>query len=78
MADPYLDPRGYRPFNSDSQDGKPSLASTADVLAVYEEAVQEPLVECLNLDSLYCAAQLDHTDRPEARILREDFCSSGE
>lgn len=83
-SDPYLDPRGYRPFNLDKSDNKDPnttsqpLAATADVLKVYEQAVQEPMVECVNLDSLYCSAQLEDTDRPEARLLREDFSSSGE
>lgn len=52
------------------------LAATAPVLKIYEEAVQEPVVECGNIDSLYSQAQLDDTDRYDARILREDFCST--
>ncbi|PWN51307.1 hypothetical protein IE53DRAFT_368189 [Violaceomyces palustris] len=52
------------------------LASTAPVLQCYEEAVQSPLAECSNLDSLYSGAQLDDTDRYDARVLREDFCST--
>ncbi len=52
------------------------LASTAPVLKIYEEAVQEPGVECRNIDSLYSQAQLDGSDRYDARILREDFCST--
>ncbi len=56
--------------------GRVPLASTAPVLKIYEEAVQEPGVECRNIDSLYSQAQLDDSDRYDARILREDFCST--
>lgn len=52
------------------------LAATADILRCYEEAVQEPLVECNNLDALYTHAQDDTSDRFDARVLREDFCST--
>lgn len=54
----------------------PTLAATADILRCYEEAVQEPMVECTNLDALYTNAQPDDTDRPDAVLLREDFCST--
>ena len=53
------------------------IAATADVLRCYEEAVQEPLVECVNLDGLYTKSQDKHSDRLDAEILREDFCSTG-
>lgn len=53
------------------------IAATADVLRCYEEAVQEPLVECVNLDGLYTNSQDKHSDRRDAEILREDFCSTG-
>lgn len=77
-------PTDARLFNfnhaaASSSNGAPSTqASRADALSVYSDAVQTPDVECGNLDSLYCDAQADDTDRPEARVLREDFCSSGE
>ncbi|KAK0550444.1 hypothetical protein OC846_003641, partial [Tilletia horrida] len=54
----------------------PPLAATADIMKIYEEAVQEPLIEVTNLDSLYSQVQLEDTDRYDARILREDFCST--
>ncbi len=57
-------------------DWSSTQAARADVLKCYEEAVQEPLIECTNIDSLYASAQLDDTARPEARLLREDFCST--
>ncbi|PWY98625.1 hypothetical protein BCV70DRAFT_201945 [Testicularia cyperi] len=84
MSDPAQDPFAHaRPNWSQSaltQGGTSTdqlpLAATADVLKCYEEAVQEPLVECVNLDSLYSGAQLDSSDRFDARILREDFCST--
>ena len=60
-----------------SDSAKPPLASTAPVLQCYEEAVQEPLVEVTNLDSLYSQVQLEGSDRFDARIMREDFCSTG-
>jgi hypothetical protein len=63
--------------SSVSGDWSQTLAGRADALAVYSDAVQEPDVECSNLDSLYCGSQHDDTDRAEARVLREDFCSSG-
>ncbi|EPQ29805.1 uncharacterized protein PFL1_02478 [Pseudozyma flocculosa PF-1] len=56
--------------------GRAPLAATAPILRCYEEAVQEPVVECGNLDSLYSHAQLEDSDRSEARVLREDFCST--
>ena len=59
-----------------SGEGEP-LAATADILRVYEEAVQEPMVECTNLDALYTNAQPDDSDRQDAIVLREDFCSTG-
>lgn len=55
--------------------GEP-LAATADVLRCYEEAVQEPMVECTNLDALYTNAQAPDSDRMDAEVLREDFCST--
>lgn len=59
-----------------SGEGEP-LAATADILRVYEEAVQEPMVECINLDALYTNAQAASSDRENAQVLREDFCSTG-
>mgnify|MGYP006981856182 CR=1 FL=1 len=56
---------------------KAPLAATADVLRCYEEAVQEPMVECVNLDGLYTNAQDEGSDRVNALVLREDFCSTG-
>lgn len=58
-------------------DGPATLAATADVLRCYEEAVQEPMVECVNLDGLYTNAQEEGSDRIDAVVLREDFCSTG-
>ena len=57
--------------------GDAPLAATADVLRCYEEAVQEPMVECVNLDGLYTNAQDEGSDRVNALVLREDFCSTG-
>lgn len=57
-------------------DWKQTQAARADVLKCYEEAVQEPMLECTNLDSFYCGAQQDGSPVPEARLLREDFCST--
>ena len=37
------------------------IAATADVLRCYEEAVQEPMVECMNLDGLYTNAPVSYT-----------------
>ncbi|KAE8244829.1 hypothetical protein A4X13_0g6220 [Tilletia indica] len=54
----------------------PPLAATADIMKIYEEAVQEPMIEVTNLDSLYSQVQHDDTDRYDAKILREDFCST--
>ncbi|KAK0528431.1 hypothetical protein OC835_004666 [Tilletia horrida] len=54
----------------------PPLAATADIMKIYEEAVQEPLIEVTNLDSLYSHCQHEGTDRYDAKILREDFCST--
>ena len=68
------DPR-HRGFAGAAAGAAP-LAATADILRCYEEAVQEPLVECNNLDALYTHAQDDSSDRFDARILREDFCST--
>lgn len=59
-------------------DSGQTAASRANALEVYEDAVQEPLLECTNLASMYYGAQEIGSKRPEARILREDFCSSGE
>jgi hypothetical protein len=58
--------------------GKGTVASSANALEVYEDAVQEPLLECTNLASMYYGAQEIGSRRPEAKVLREDFCSSGE
>ncbi|KAN0060002.1 hypothetical protein ACQY0O_007975 [Thecaphora frezii] len=71
-----LHPSANGPHDGGQGSLTPPLAATAPVLKCYEEAVQEPRVECCNLDSLYSQAQLDDTDRYDARILREDFCSS--
>lgn len=60
---------------SGASEGAP-LAATADVLRCYEEAVQEPMVECVNLDGLYTNAQDESSDRFDALVLREDFCST--
>lgn len=80
-SSPPVDARLFN-FNHPTSSANGSAASTqasrADALSVYSDAVQTPDVECGNLDSLYCDAQADDTDRPEARVLREDFCSSGE
>ncbi|WFD18871.1 non-specific serine/threonine protein kinase [Malassezia caprae] len=59
-----------------ASDGHVPLAATADVLRCYEEAVQEPMVECVNLDALYTNAQEESSDRVDAVVLREDFCST--
>ncbi|KDN41616.1 hypothetical protein K437DRAFT_258210 [Tilletiaria anomala UBC 951] len=61
---------------SPSSRSAPTLASRADILKCYEEAVQEPLLECSNLSSFYSEAQLSTSLVPEARLLREDFCST--
>lgn len=53
------------------------MAQQANALDVYEDAVQEPQLECANLASMYYQAQQIGSDRPEAKVLREDFCSSG-
>ncbi|PKI84270.1 hypothetical protein MVES1_001644 [Malassezia vespertilionis] len=53
-----------------------TLAATADILRCYEQAVQEPMVECVNLDGLYTSAQAPASDRTDAIVLREDFCST--
>lgn len=77
--DPFAHARpNWTPISSplSSNSSAPPLASTAPVLKIYEEAVQEPSVECSNIDSLYSQAQLEDTDRYDARILREDFCST--
>ncbi|WFC97321.1 hypothetical protein MYAM1_000031 [Malassezia yamatoensis] len=66
------DPRHQR-FGGEGQ----SLAASADILRCYEEAVQEPMVECTNLDALYTNAQSADSDRMDACIMREDFCSTG-
>lgn len=66
----------HQGYGGATQAGVP-LAATADVLRCYEEAVQEPMVECVNLDGLYTNAQLDDSDRFDALTLREDFCSTG-
>lgn len=77
MADPFAHARpNWSHLSSSPSSSAPCLASTAPVLKIYEEAVQEPGVECSNIDSLYSGAQLDNTDRYDARILREDFCST--
>lgn len=54
-----------------------SLAKTIDPFAVYEQAVQTPAIECANLASFYYNAQPIGSRRPEARVLREDFSSTG-
>lgn len=66
------------PSGSSGSNGRaaPTIAERADALAVYEDAVQEPALECGNLASLYYNAQDLGSRRPEARVLREDFCSS--
>ncbi|PWN32331.1 uncharacterized protein FA14DRAFT_126935 [Meira miltonrushii] len=53
-----------------------TIAEQVDALSVYEDAVQEPLLECTNLASMYYQAQPIGSYRPDAKILREDFCSS--
>ncbi|KAL9932949.1 hypothetical protein V8E36_008204 [Tilletia maclaganii] len=63
-------------FDPDELQRNPPLAATADIMKIYEEAVQEPLIEVTNLDSLYSQIQHEDTDRYDARILREDFCST--
>ena len=66
------------PSGSSGSNGRaaPTIAERADALGVYEDAVQEPALECGNLASLYYNAQDLGSRRPEARVLREDFCSS--
>ncbi|WFD33473.1 hypothetical protein MCUN1_000286 [Malassezia cuniculi] len=74
-----VDPRhkGFAGGGGDGAEGGAApLAATADILRCYEEAVQEPMVECVNLDALYTHAQDENSDRMDARILREDFCST--
>lgn len=56
--------------------GDRTIAEKVDALSVYEDAVQEPLLECTNLASMYYQAQPIGSFRPDAKILREDFCSS--
>ena len=70
------DPR-HPGFAGEAAPGEAPLAATADILRCYEEAVQEPRVECTNLDALYTNAQPDDSDRQDAIVLREDFCSTG-
>lgn len=55
---------------------KKTIAEQVNALSVYEDAVQEPLLECTNLASMYYQAQPIGSFRPDAKILREDFCSS--
>lgn len=55
-----------------------TLAQQVKALDVYEDAVQEPLLECSNLAGMYYTAQEIGSTRPDAKVLREDFCSSGE
>lgn len=69
------DPR-HKGFAGSADGATQPLAATADILRCYEEAVQEPMVECVNLDALYTHAQDDSSDRMDARVLREDFCST--
>lgn len=69
------DPR-HRGYDGE-RGGTAPLAASADILRCYEEAVQEPMVECVNLDALYTNAQAPGSDRVDARVLREDFCSTG-
>lgn len=66
----------HQGYGGTTSHGTP-LAATADVLRCYEEAVQEPMVECVNLDGLYTNAQDVDSDRVDALVLREDFCSTG-
>jgi hypothetical protein len=54
-----------------------TIAESIDAFAVYEEAVQTPLIEAHNLDSLYYNAQSFGSRRPYAKLLREDFSSTG-
>lgn len=82
FADPFAD---ARPASGAGSGGRQPIAARADVLRCYEEAVQEPLVECTNLASFYCQAQEElarsrgkEGDWTEAKVLREDFCSTGE
>ncbi|PWN40200.1 hypothetical protein IE81DRAFT_325815 [Ceraceosorus guamensis] len=85
MADPRLFNFGGSPKIEREDEGGTSpsirpwsgtLASKADALAVYSEAVQDPAAECANIESIYCASQDKDSEVPEAKILREDFCSS--
>jgi hypothetical protein len=64
--------------SASTSNGKGTIASTANALEVYEDAVQEPLLECTNLAGMYYNAQEIGSRRPQAKVLREDFCSSGE
>lgn len=66
------------PFPSNEGRENETEASRANAMDVYEDAVQEPLLECTNLASMYYNAQEIGSKRPDARTLREDFCSSGE
>ena len=70
-----MDPRLPQPTQGDQQWSQ-TLAAKANIFQVYEEAVQDPLLECVNIDALYHDAQLEHSPVPVARLLREDFCSS--
>lgn len=71
-------PSTSAPTSSPSSSSSPlTVAQQVDALHVYEDAVQEPSLECSNLDSLYYNAQVAGSQRPFARVLREDFCSSG-
>lgn len=54
-----------------------TIAESIDAFAVYEEAVQTPLIEAHNLSSLYYNAQDFGSRRPYAKLLREDFSSTG-
>jgi hypothetical protein len=66
------------PKSSQSSASVDTIASKANALEVYEDAVQDPLLECTNLASMYYGAQEIGSRRPDAKVLREDFCSSGE
>ena len=66
----------HQGFEGVTATSAPPIAATADVLRCYEEAVQEPMVECMNLDGLYTNAQAPHSDRIDALVLREDFSST--
>ena len=68
----------FQASSSEASNGATTAASRANALEVYEDAVQEPLLECTNLASMYYGAQQIGSRRPDAKVLREDFCSSGE